>query len=305
VIPIIIISGPTATGKTDLAATIAKKYHVELISADSRQIYQGLDIGVGKDHPKDTPIHLIDLIPPDKIFSVSDFQKLALQKINEIHRRGHLPIIVGCSGFYIDSIINPQYSTFSIKPRRFLRFVLNLFPKKLLQLSLKLIDRQTFARLNHSDLNNPRRLIRKIELSLSNIKKHSPPLSSKRGVGGDFSILHLSLTSPNSYLYRRIDIRVKKRLKLGILNEISQTLKTYSWSDPGLKISAYYRLKPYFDQQKSLENCLISWQHAEHRDARHQKTWLKKYSSATPIDISLPGYRQKALSLVARWYNQL
>ena len=91
---LLIISGPTATGKTNLAIKLAKLYNGELISADSRQLYQGLDIGTGKDHPKDTNIHLIDIITPDKSFSVAQYQKFAFQKIDEIHQKNKLPIIV-------------------------------------------------------------------------------------------------------------------------------------------------------------------------------------------------------------------
>lgn len=88
---LLIISGPTGTGKTNLAIKLAKKFNGELISADSRQIYQGLDIGTGKDHPKNIKIHLIDLISPDQSFSVAQYQKLAFQKITEIHKKINCP----------------------------------------------------------------------------------------------------------------------------------------------------------------------------------------------------------------------
>ena len=104
---LLVISGPTATGKTDLAVELAKKYNGELVSGDSCQIYKGMDIGTGKDQPDETPIHLIDIITPDQKFSVADFQKLAIETIKEIQSHGKLPILVGCSGFYIDSVINP------------------------------------------------------------------------------------------------------------------------------------------------------------------------------------------------------
>jgi len=145
---LLIISGPTATGKTNLAIKLAKLYNGELISADSRQLYQGLDIGTGKDHPKDTNIHLIDIITPDKSFSVAQYQKFAFQKIDEIHQENKLPIIVGGTGQYIDAIVNPDKATYSIKPNPFLRFFLNKFPVSTLQKIYCLLDKKSFLSLN-------------------------------------------------------------------------------------------------------------------------------------------------------------
>ena len=121
---LLIISGPTASGKTALAVKLAKKYNGEIISADSRQIYKHLDIGTGKDHPKDVKIHLIDLIDPGQSFSVAQYRKLALAKISEIQAKNKLPILVGCSGFYIDAVVSPKYDTFTIKPNYLLRTIL-------------------------------------------------------------------------------------------------------------------------------------------------------------------------------------
>ena len=132
--PLLIISGATATGKTDVAVALAKKYPAELISTDSCQIYQGLDIGTGKDHPEGTPLHLIDLLTPDQKFSVAQFQKLAQEKIKQLHLQKKLPILVGCSGFYLDSLINNKVkvkdSYFSPISGFFLSMMIGLFGKQ-------------------------------------------------------------------------------------------------------------------------------------------------------------------------------
>ena len=208
---LLILSGPTATGKTALAIKLAKKFNGQLISADSRQIYRGMDICTGKDHDIGTKISLVDLIYPNQSFSVAEYQKLALATIKDIQSQSKLPIVVGGTGQYIDSLINPHTETFSVKPNWFLRFFLNRFPLKLLQFTLRLFDFPTFRLLNNSDLHNPHRLIRKIEISLS---KNKPfPALSREGIGEGFDFLHVSLTAPNSSLYSRIDQRVEKRLK--------------------------------------------------------------------------------------------
>ena len=129
---ILIISGPTATGKTNIAIKLAKKFNGELISADSRQIYKGMDIGTGKDHPKNIKINLIDIINPNESFSVAQYRELALKSIDNILSKGKLPIIVGGTGQYVESIINPR-ETFDIKPNYFLRFFLDRLSVNTLQ----------------------------------------------------------------------------------------------------------------------------------------------------------------------------
>lgn len=295
---LLIISGPTATGKTALAIKLANKFNGELISADSRQIYQGMNIGTGKDHPKGVKIHLVDIINPNQTFSVAQYRQLALEKIREIQNQNKLPIIVGGTGQYIDSIINPQ-PTFNIKPNQLLRFFLNKFSLKLLQFTLRTLDFQTFNSLNRSDSANSHRLIRKIEIKLSRQHKLVPPLSSKRGLGGDF-VFHLSLTASNDFLYQQINSRVQKRLNLGLFDEIKSLLKKYKWSAPGLNTLAYKEFKTGFGQKN-----IDCWRFDEHRYARRQKTWFKKQKNFTYIDIQNSTYPQNAVDLVEEWYNKL
>ena len=203
---------------------------------------------------------------------MAQYRKLALAKISEIQAKNKLPILVGCSGFYIDAVVSPKYDTFTIKPNYLLRTILFKFPVKFLQFLLKTVDKKTFIKLNNSDLHNPLRLVRKIEIKLSR-----RDVRSRVSTNTTFDYLHLSLTAPKSYLYDRIDARVESRLKLGFLDEIKSVLKKYNWSDPGLKISAYVCLKPYINNQNNsvLLVCLQKWKFREHRDARRQLTWFK------------------------------
>lgn len=299
---LLIISGPTATGKTDLAVKIAKKYNGELVSGDSCQIYKGMDIGTGKDQPEETPIHLIDIITPDQKFSVADFQKVALKTIKEIQSRGKLPILVGCSGFYIDSVINPNYDTFSIKPNKFLRFILNRFSVKTLQKIYKLLDPQNFSKLNHSDINNHYRLSRRIEIKLFS-KNLRSTIDDRRS---EFNVLHISLTAPLDFLYKRIDARVQKRMDIGFLDEIKKLLQKYKWSDPGMQIAAYQCLKPYFKKKEDdiLKDCLQLWSYAEHSDARRQNCWFKSRPNTYFFDITNKSFIKNILSKISRWYTK-
>jgi tRNA dimethylallyltransferase len=301
---ILIISGPTATGKTDLAIKLAKKFNGVLISADSRQIYQGMDIGTGKDHPKNFKINLVDLITPDESFSVAQYQKLALEKISEIHSKNKLPIIVGGTGQYIDSIVNPDKSTYSIRPNTFLRFFLNKLSTSSLQKIYKFLDKKNFESLNNSEAHNPHRLIRKIEIKLSIIKSVAPLFQGGVPEGrGGFNILHLSLIAPTSFLYPRIDTRVQKRLDIGLLDEIKNLLKKYKWSDPGLNTLAYKEFKDFFNAKESLAEIQKKWAFDEHAYARRQITWFKKQKNINFIDITDPKYLSVTLDKVKKWYN--
>ncbi|MEI8067491.1 MAG: tRNA (adenosine(37)-N6)-dimethylallyltransferase MiaA [Candidatus Shapirobacteria bacterium] len=299
---ILIISGPTATGKTDLAVKLAKKYKGELVSTDSCQIYKGLDIGTGKDQPDETPIHLVDIITPDQKYSVAQFQKDGLEAIKKLQSQNKLPVLVGCSGFYLDSLINPNYDTFSIKPNKFLRFILKRLSVKNLQTIYKLLDPTNFSKLNNSDINNHYRLGRKIEIKLS----FKSPLSKGDLEGLNQNILHISLTAPLDFLYDRIDKRVQKRIDIGFFDEIKNLLKRYKWSDPGMQIGAYQCLKPYFNKKENLEDCLKLWQYAEHSDARRQSTYFKSryQNKAYFFDITSKNFNTKISSLVSKWYNK-
>jgi tRNA dimethylallyltransferase len=299
---LLIISGPTATGKTDLAVNLAKKYNGELVSCDSCQIYKGLDIGTGKDQPEETPIHLVDIINPDQKFSVAQFQKNGLEIIRKLHSQNKLPILVGCSGFYLDSLINPNYDTFSIKPNNFLRSILKKLPVKTLQKIYKFLDSNNFAKLNNSDINNHYRLTRRIEIKLSPQKRDIQKTEN-------FNILHISLIAPLNFLYKRIDKRVQKRIDIGFLNEIKNLLKKYSWVDPGFQIAAYQCFKPYFKNKKDsvFKNCLEKWQYAEHSDARRQSTYFKSryQNKASFFDITSPNFKNQIFKLISKWYNKL
>lgn len=294
---LLVISGPTASGKTSLAINLAKDFDGELISADSRQLYRGLDIGTGKDHPKNVVIHLIDILDPNQEFSVAQYQQLVQQKINDIHSRHRLPIVVGGTGQYLDAAINGAKSTFMVKPLPFLRKILNHFPLATLQLILKTIDYSTFKSLNNSDIHNPHRLIRKIEIKLS--PQPQTPTASPQ-----YDVLHLSLTADNSFLFPRVDARVESRLKMGLLKEIETLLLSNKWHYPGLNTLAYKEFRPFFEKKVSLSQAVDAWKFDEHALVRRQKTWLAQMANVNFIDISESSFEQNAHNLVKKWYNR-
>lgn len=252
---ILIICGPTATGKTKLAAKIAKKFSGEIISADSRQVYKGMDIVTGKDKPKGVKIYGLDLVKPDEEFSVAHFVKYAHTLINQIR----FPIIVGGTGLYLDALINPP-ETLTVPPNWFLRKKLETKSIRELQNQLKKLDARRWRSMNRSDQQNPRRLIRAIEVHLQG---QSLQVTAGTVLNGD--IFWLGLTADKTTLNKRIEARVKQRIKAGAVKEWQRLKKKYRSDLPSMSAIGYRQLPD-----------VAAWITAEQQYSRRQLTWFKK-----------------------------
>lgn len=300
---LIVISGPTATGKTNLALSLAREFNGELISADSRQVYKGMDIGTGKDIESGTwdkknqawivdgtPIYMLDQIPPNSTYHVAQYMSRAGESIKKIQSRGHLPIIVGGTGFYIKSLLNPP-ATLGIGQNLALRRNLNSKTREELKKILQKLDPQKFNSMNYSDQNNPPRLIRAIEIA-----KYS---STKPGlkIQKFDRVVHISLTAPLPHIYKLTDQRIDNMIKEGLLEEIKNLLKKYSWNDPGLKTIGYIEFKEYFENKKTLAECLQRLKFNHHSLIRRQLTWFKKDKNIHQIDISKENPLTKAIQI--------
>lgn len=326
---LLVISGPTATGKTALALHLAKFFDGELISADSRQIYRGMDIGTGKDLPSGVkptlssiqidsknaytfsvyavngiPVWMYDVINPDEEFSVSHYQKLASAVIEDIKRRGKLPILIGGTGLYIRSIVS-GFDTLTIPPDRALRKIYEHVDISLLQKKLQEDFPHIWENLNGSDRMNPRRLIRKLEIGIhqKQWKKEKKELLNKH------DICWISFQAPFSFLYEKIDERVDKRYKEGIIEEIKGLLgKGYRWDLPSMHTLGYQEWRDYFeknDRQSTsflIADILQKWKYHEHAYARRQMTWFRKETIIHWFDRNTK--RETIESFVAEWYNK-
>lgn len=311
---ILIISGPTATGKTALALQLAKVLNGELVSADSRQVYIGMDIVTGKDLPANSKfqatslkwkdrhlsnydvdgvkVWLYDVVYPNESFNVSFWHACATLAISDIHSRGKLPIVVGSTGLYIKSLTH-NLDNISVAPNLSLRQKLaNYSPGKLYSYLAKL-DPIKAASLNISDKANPRRLLRAIEIALS-----PPSLFQREGWGESYQV---SLTCPKDLLYDRIDQRVLARISAGAEAEARTLSAKYGWDVPGLRTSGYMVWQDYFQGKSTLEEVIKKWQTAEHHDARHQALWFTKHPANLAVDISNVSLPE----IVQGWYNKL
>src|SRR3989338_218635 len=235
----IIITGQTATGKTKLALELAEKYNGELINFDSRQIYKYLDIITGKDIPKEK-IWLYDIVTPDQYFSSFDFLKLVTPIIEDIKKRGKTPILVGGTYLYLKHLLYGIDDNNS-PPNFKLRNELNNKTVKELQNILTKLDVQLFNRLNNSDVNNPRRLMRRIEIASTTKKRTYIRSDLKRT---DLPNTFIGLRYKDKSKLRQVIIkRVEERLKNGAIDEVKKLLKiSYTENDPGLKTIGYQQI---------------------------------------------------------------
>lgn len=281
---LLIICGPTATGKTGLAIELAKTFHGELVSADSRQVYQGLDALTGKDRTEEVPIWLYDVAAADQEFSVAHFVRLAKAAVNDIHKRGKLPIVVGGTGFYLRALTT-SIDTIAVPPNPQLREILRIKSIDTLQRQLRGVNRERWGALNASDRKNPRRLIRAIEVALST--KHISPAPPR------YDALWIGLAVPLPILKQRIAHSVTERFEKAV-SEVRDGLPPILGVAPLLSFTR---------GESTKEETLMKWVQAEFQYAKRQVTWFKKEKQTHWFDVSDPYVEQRIIDMVKSWYT--
>ncbi len=302
---LIVILGQTSTGKSDFAVSLAKSLNktgtkCEILSADSRQVYKGLDLLSGKITKKEmkgVPHHLLDVVSAKKVFSVADFQKKAAKIITEISKRGNLPILVGGTGFYIDAVVSGQVLP-EVPPNLALRKKCQNMRLSDLVTKLRVIDPE---RAKTIDQKNKVRVIRAIEIATALGKV--PKLTTK---DIPYDITKIGLTLPEEILKEKIHTRLLKRIKQGMLKEAEALHKSgVSWKrmhDLGLeaRYSALYLQKKIDKEEMVSELEKAIWQYA-----KRQMTWFKRDAAITWINpnkkqpgiIGIPGSSSTFISL--------
>lgn len=324
---LLVICGPTATGKTALGLRLAKKFKGEIISADSRQVYKGMDISTGKDLPvnaklkikneklqvkiknkqvikpyrfDEIPVWLLDVVWPNQEFSVAQYYQLAWKVINYILKRKKLPILVGGTGFYIKAIIEDVPSK-GIPPNWFLRKQLELKSVEALFEELAELDPFRAAQMNTSDRQNKRRLIRAIEVARWRVGNRlwQPQKLLK------LDTLWIGLTAPLKKLYQAIDERINKQIKLGAEGEVKKLINQgYSWDFPSMSAMGYIEWQPLFEGKTARKEVMRRWKFDEHGYARRQMIWFRKQKQIHWFDIAQKGWENKVEKDVAIWYTQ-
>lgn len=298
-IPLIIITGPTATGKTAVAVEVAKILDGEVVSADSMQIYRQMDIGTAKptlDEMGGIPHHLIDIVEPDANFTVAIYQQLARDKIAEINQRNKIPILAGGTGFYIDSVIY-DYDFGSTGIDRSLRHRLSQEAREkgsaILHQRLATLDLPAAKQIHPNDL---KRIIRALEVYyLTNGRSSLSHRDHKVEFPG-YKKLMIGLHYPRQVLYQRIEDRVDQMIDQGLVDEVSKLLS--AGYDPGLtsmQSLGYKEIAHYLLKGCPLEETVRLIKRNTRRFAKRQLTWFKRYSSIKWVDME----QEKTIKAVA------
>jgi tRNA dimethylallyltransferase len=273
---LIVIVGPTAVGKTEISIDLAMDLHGEIISADSRLFYRGMDIGTAKptlNERKGVPHHLIDIAEPDEKWSLALFQQTAYRLISEIQQKDRLPFLVGGTGQYVRAVVE-GWAPPSLTPNHRLRTALEKWTEEIgadsLHEKLAVLDPQAAMII---DARNVRRTIRALEVIFGTGKRFSEQRTKSTS---PFGVLMIGLTRPRQELYQRIDQRIDRMIREGFVDEVKSLLsKGYSPDLPSLSAIGYREVIAFLQGKISLEEAKILMRRQTRQFVRRQANWFK------------------------------
>ncbi len=293
---LVVITGTTACGKSGLAVELAKMFDAEVVSADSRQVFRGLDLGSGKitaEEMRGVPHHLLDVAEPGDYFSLSDFQRLAYEAIDDIFKRGGKVFLVGGTGLYINAVVD-GYNLHESRPDPILR---RETEEKSLEELIEILKEKDPGALERVDIKNKRRVERAVEKALCGRTGENPSIPR-------YESLVLGVTYDRETVYERIGVRLDRRLEQGMIDEV-RILRESGVSDEFLyKLGLEYRyilmyLRGEFPDYEAFRNKLFM--EIRHL-AKEQMTWFRKRSDIHWLDMSADPV-EEASRLIADFYD--
>ncbi|MFZ5966605.1 MAG: tRNA (adenosine(37)-N6)-dimethylallyltransferase MiaA [Bacillota bacterium] len=286
--PLLIIVGPTAVGKTEISIEIAKRLDCEIVSSDSMQIYKYMDIGSAKPSKEEmqgVPHYLVDEIDPRTSFSAAQYQKLAFEYINDIHQRGKLPMVVGGTGLYVNSIIYDVDFTSTVSNwdlRKQLEQEAKEFGNEYLHNKLKEVDQASADRIHP---NNVKRVIRALEVFYESGEKIKD-FSQEPQKRPDFDYLFFGLIRDRDDLYDRINRRVDILMEKGLVEEVRHlTAMGLDEKDISMKGLGYKEIIKYIKGEYTYEEAVYTLKRDTRHYAKRQITWFKRYDDLKWINI--------------------
>lgn len=301
---VVAIGGPTATGKTALSVALAKAFGGEIISADSMQVYRGLDVGTAKatqEERQGVPHHLLDILEPEQPYSVADFTARAEALIQEIRGRGRLPLVAGGTGLYITSLLNGvRFAPEKTDPA--IRQALQQKPPGVLYQELQDIDPVYAAKVHP---NNLPRILRALELYQSTGRRMSEEQRISRPDVAPYRSLCLCLTCRDrAALYRRIDHRVDRMVADGVLAEAELVWKNRAAYRTAAQAIGYKEFFPYFEGEQPLNDCVNRLKQATRNYAKRQLTWFRHQNDAVWLYVDEDDVFGQAREQVERFISE-
>ena len=289
---IIVILGPTASGKSSLAIKLAAKFKGEIVNADSRQIYREMNIGTGKTDSLDSKIrhHLLDIIAPNKLFSLAQYQRLAFRAIDDVLRRQKVPIICGGTGLYIRAIVD-NLDIPRVKPNIKLRQKLEKQTAARLFSQLKKLDPKTAKII---DRYNKRRLVRALEVVLAKQTSFTDLQKTKKP---RYEVLQIGIKTDRVILRQRIEKRFNQMIKKGLIEETKKLLKKYPTNLPSMSGIGYLKISQYLAGEISLQEAVNRAVARTYQYSKRQMTWFKKDERIKWVDSLRDAIKYSAIFL--------
>lgn len=291
---LVVLIGPTAVGKTNLSISLAEALNGEIISGDSMQIYRQMDIGTAKikrEEMKGIPHHLLDIKDPDEAFSVADFQTIVREKISEIASRGKVPMIVGGTGLYIQSVIYDYQFAEKEENREIKQCLEALLDEKGIEYlynKLKEVDPASAERIH---INNHRRVMRALEVYEATGKPFSDNVSEQ-----SYELLYdvtlIGLTMDRDKLYERINMRVDMMVDEGLLDEVKRLYDGGIRDVQSIQAIGYKEIYEYLDGHVTLEKAVEQLKQNSRRYAKRQLTWFRNKMPVTWFDVTGASQRE-------------
>lgn len=286
---LIIITGPTAVGKTSLSLDLAQKINGEIISADSMQIYKYMNIGTDKikeEEMNGIVHHMVDIIDPKEEFTVSDFRSRAIELISDINQRGKVPILVGGTGLYINSIIYDLNFT-QVEPHYDIRAkyekLANEKGREYIHSLLETLDKKSADNIHPND---KQRIIRALEICEVTGKKASNINSDFRRVNNVYNLLMIGLYRDREKLYGKINARVDEMIEEGLVDEVKSLYeKGYDENLTSMQAIGYKEIIEYLKGEASLDEAVIKLKRNSRRYAKRQLTWFRREDRIEWVDV--------------------
>ena len=284
---VIVICGPTASGKTALSIELAKKINGEIVSCDSMQIYKEMDIGTAKptkEEMQEIPHYMINTIFPNERYSVADYKKDAKKAIREIIKKGKVPIIVGGTGLYVDSLIYEiEYPDikFDEKYRQELEEQVRKDGLEKLYNKAKKIDPEAMLKISSND---KKRILRVLEIYKATGKTKTEQERKSREKEPEFDYLVYGLNMPREKLYERINLRVDIMIKQGLIKEVEEIYKKYNEFPTAMQGLGYKEVVEYLEGHLTKEEMIEKIKQETRRYAKRQMTWFRKNKQTIWLD---------------------